>query len=161
MDFYGFSTYSFFFRFNAYGLRLSGLGFDGFFLFFNLLLLFPFHCPWSKAVGFRLWWIFLFFAFQLLFLFYCLCFNVFAFRLWWIFFFFSTCSFFLHFIAYGLRLSGSGFDGFFLFFNLQHLFAFYCVWFKAVGLALWWIFFVLQLAACFSILLPFVYGCRG
>ena len=33
------------------------------------------------------------------------------------FFCFSTCSFFVHFIAFGLGPSGSGFDGFFFIFS--------------------------------------------
>ena len=160
MDFFSFSPCSFFFHFIAYGLMLSGLGFDGFLLFFNLQLLFPFYCLSFKAVGFRPWWIFfvfyllasfsfyclwfkavglgfdgffLFFNLQLVFKYYCLWFKVVGYRLRWIFFSFSTCSFLYHFIAYGLRLSGLGFHGFFFFF---------------------------QLAASFSILLPMVSGCR-
>ena len=55
---------------------------------------------------------------------------------------FSNCSFFFHFIAFGLRPSGSRFDEFFLFFDLHLLFPFYCLWFKAVGFRLWWMFFL-------------------
>ena len=54
---------------------------------------------------------------------------------------FLTCSYFFHFIAFGLKLSGFGFEGFFLFLDLQLLFAFYCLWFKAVGFRFSWIFF--------------------
>ena len=49
---------------------------------------------------------------------------------------FSTSSFFFHFIAFGLGPSGLDFHGFFLFFDLQLLCPFYCLWFKAVGLRL-------------------------
>ena len=80
-----------------------------FFLFFDLQLLSPFYCLWFKAVGFGL-----------------SC----------IFFCFSTSSFFIRFIAFGLRPSGLGFDGFFVFFDLQLLFPFYCLWFKAIGFRL-------------------------
>ena len=72
------------------------------------------------------------------------------------FFCFSTCRFFFHFIAFILRPSGSGFDGFFLFFDLQFLFPFYWLWFKDVGFRLSCILFLLRLAASFSILLPLV-----
>ena len=61
------------------------------------------------------------------------------------FFCFSTFIFFFHFLAFGLRPSGLGFKAFF-FFELQLVFPFYCLRFKAVG------FF--RLAASFSILLP-------
>ena len=47
--------------FFAFGLSPSCLGYDGFFLFFDLGLLFPFHCLWFKSVGFSLCWFFLFF----------------------------------------------------------------------------------------------------
>ena len=52
------------------------------------------------------------------------------------FFGFLTCSFFFHFLAFGLRTSGLFVDLFFLFCDLQLLFAFYCFWFKAVGFKL-------------------------
>ena len=122
MDYFCFLTCPFFFHFIAYGLRPSGLGFDGFFLFFDLLLLFPFYCLWFKAS---------------------------VFRLWWTFFFFSIWCFFYHFIGYDLRPSGLGFKGFFLFFHLQLFFPFYCLWFKALELRLWWIFFAFQRASSF------------
>ena len=54
MDFLVVLTCSFFFHLIAFGLRPSGLGFDGFFVFFDLQLLFPFYCLWFKAIGFRL-----------------------------------------------------------------------------------------------------------
>ena len=67
------------FHFIVSGLRLSGIGFKEFPLFLDLELLFPFYCLRFKAVGFRFSWIF---------------------------FGFYTSSFFLHFIVFGLRLSG-------------------------------------------------------
>ena len=129
MDYSSFSTCKPFFHFIGYSLRLSGLGFNGFFLFLNLQLLLPLYCLFFKAVGFRIWWFF---------------------------FCFSTCFFFFYFIAYGLRPSGLGFDGLFLFSDLLLLCPFIWLWFKAVGFRLWWLFFVFQLTACFSILLPMV-----
>ena len=70
------------------------------------------------------------------------------------FFFFLTFSVFLHFIAFGLGLSGLGSDGlFFLFFVFQRLFAFYCLWLKAVGFRLGLIFFSFL---TFSVLLLFI-----
>ena len=51
----------YYFHFIAFGL--SGLGIEGFFLFLDLQLLFPFYCFWPKAVGFRVSWIF--FVFRL------------------------------------------------------------------------------------------------
>ena len=39
------------------------------------------------------------------------------------FFCFSSCSLFFHFIAFGLRPPGLGFDGFFMFFDLQLVFS--------------------------------------
>ena len=42
----GFSTCSFFFHFIPFGLKPLGLGFDGFLLFLEFLLLFPFYCLW-------------------------------------------------------------------------------------------------------------------
>ena len=115
-----FSTCSFFSHFIGFGLRPSGSFLDAFF-FFDLQLLFPFYCLWFKAVGFRLQWIFCF----------------------------STCSFFSHFITISLRPSCSGFDRFFLFFDLQPLFCFFSLWFKAVGFSLWWIFLFFDLQLLF------------
>ena len=154
--FFCFSTFCFFSYFIAFGLRPSGSGFDCFFLFFDLQLLFPFYCLWFKAVGFRLWWIF--FVFRLA------ASSPILSRLVWglraqalmDFFCFSTCSFFSHFIAFDLRLSGLGFDAFFLFFDFQLLFPFYCLWYKALVFWLWWIFFVFRLAASFCILFSLV-----
>ena len=54
MDFFCFLIWGFFFHFNVFGLSPSGLGYDGFFLFFELGLLFPFYCLWFKPVEFRL-----------------------------------------------------------------------------------------------------------
>ena len=95
-----------------------------------------------------------------------------------VFFCFLTCSFFFHFISFGLRPSGLGFhliffvfrlvapvpnvafglglsclafEGFFLFVDLQFLFPCYCLWFKALGSMFSKIFFVFRLATCFSI----------
>ena len=59
-------------------------------------------------------------------------------------------------MAFGLRLSGLGFLGFFLFLDLQLLFQFYYLWFKAVGFRFSWILLVFRLAASFSILLSLV-----
>ena len=53
MDFFCFLIWDFF-HFIALGLSPSGLGYDGFFLFFDLELVFPFYCLWFKSVGFRL-----------------------------------------------------------------------------------------------------------
>ena len=86
MDFFGSSTSSFFFHFIAFGLRFSGLGFDGYCLFFDLLLCSAFYCLWFiKGRWFQ--------AFM-------------------DFFCFSTCTFLLHFITFGLRTSGVGFHEF-------------------------------------------------
>ena len=57
------------------------------------------------------------------------------------FFSFLTASVFLHFIAFGLRPSGLGCDKFFFVFDFHCVFAFYCLWFNAVGCRLRWIFF--------------------
>ena len=54
IDFFCFLIWSFFFHFIAFGSSPSGLGYDGFFLFFDSGLLFPFYCFWFKSVGFRL-----------------------------------------------------------------------------------------------------------
>ena len=136
MDLFGFSTCSFFFHFISFGLRPSGSGFDGSFWFFDLQLLFPFYCLWFKAVGFRLSCIFFVFRLAASFSVLLPWFKAVGFGLSCIFFCFSTSSFFIRFIAFGLRPSGLGFDGFFVFFDLQLLFPFYCLWFKAVGFRL-------------------------
>ena len=47
---------------------------------------------------------------------------------------FSTCSFFFHFVTFGLRPSGSGFDGSFWFFDLQLLFHFIAFGLRPSGL---------------------------
>ena len=143
-----------FFHFIAFGLSPSGLGDDGFFLFFDLRLLLPFYCLWFKSVGFRLWWIF-FLIWGLFFHFIALVlspsglgYDDFVFFLFW--------GLFFHFIAFGLSLSGVGYDGFFLFFDLGNLLLFYCLWFKSVGFRIWWIFFVFWFGPSFSILLSLV-----
>ena len=83
------------FHFIAFALRLSGLGFEGFWLFLELQLLPPFHCLRFKNVGFRLCRIFfLFLDLQLLFQFYCLWFKAVGSRLWRIFFLFRLAAFF-------------------------------------------------------------------
>ena len=123
MDIFCFLSWVFFFHFIGFGLSPSGLGYDGFFLFFDLGLLFPFYCLWFKSVGFRLWWFF------------------FCFLIW---------PFFTHFIALGLSPSGLGYDGFVLLFDLGLVFPFYCLWFESVGFRLWEIFFVFELKLLFS-----------
>ena len=52
--FFGFLICAFFLVFIAFGLISSGLGYDGYFRFFDLGLLFPFFCLWFKFVGCRL-----------------------------------------------------------------------------------------------------------
>ena len=140
--FFCFSTCSFFSYFSAFRLRLSGSGFDWFSLFFDLQLLLPFYWLWLKPSGSGFDGFYLFFNLLLLFPFYWLWFKAVWFFPWWIFFVFplaasfpilvrfvwgrrvqalmdflcfSTCSFFSHFIAFGLNPSGLGFDGFFFF----------------------------------------------
>ena len=54
MDSFCFLIWDFFFHFIAFGLTPSGLSYDGFFLFVDLGLFFPFYCLWFKTVGFRL-----------------------------------------------------------------------------------------------------------
>ena len=54
MDFFCVLFWDFLFHFIAFGLSPSALGYVGFFLFFDLGLLFPFYCFWFKSVGFRL-----------------------------------------------------------------------------------------------------------
>ena len=114
MDFFFFLTSSVFLLFIAFGLRPSGLASDGFLFIFWLPASFSFYCFWFKAVGFRL-------------------------RCFFVYFF--TSSVFLHSIAFGLRPSVLGCDGFFFVFWLRRLFAFYCLSFKALGFRLPWIFF--------------------
>ena len=156
MDFCYFLIWAFFFHFIAFGLSPPGLGYDGYFLFFDLGLLFPFYCLWFKSVGFRLWWIFFSFLFCGFF------FHFIAFGLspsglgYDGFFSFFIWVFFFHFIPFGWSPSDLGYDGFFLFFGLGLLFPFYCLWFKSVGYRLWWIFFVFWFRASSSILLPLV-----
>ena len=98
---------------------------------------------------------FLFFDFQRLFAFYCLWFKALGFRLGWLFFCFLTSSVFLHFIDFGLRPSGFGSDGFFLFFDFQRLFAFYRLSFKALGFRLRWIFFCFLTSSVFLLFIAF------
>ena len=52
-DFFCLLIRGFFFHFIAFGLSPSGFDYDGFFLFLDLGLLFPFYCVWFKSVGFR------------------------------------------------------------------------------------------------------------
>ena len=106
MDFFCFLIWGFLFHFIAFGLIPSRLGYDGFFLFFDLRLLLPFYCLGFKSVGLRLLWIF---------------------------FVILICVFFFHFIAFDLSSSGLDYDGFFLFFDLGLLVQFYCLWFKSFG----------------------------
>ena len=113
MDFFRFLIWVSFFHFIPFGLSPSGFGYDGFFLFFELGLLFPFYWLWFKSVGFRLWLFFLSFWFRTL---------------------------FFHFIAFGLSPWGLGYDGF-LFFLSWGFFFILCLWFKSVGFRLWWFFF--------------------
>ena len=54
MDFFVLLICAFFFHFIGFGLSPSGLGYDGFSLFFDLGLLFPFYLLLFKSVGFRL-----------------------------------------------------------------------------------------------------------
>ena len=54
MDFFCFFDLNFFFHFIAFGLSPSGLGYDRFFLFFDLGLLCPFYCLWFQPVELRL-----------------------------------------------------------------------------------------------------------
>ena len=65
------------------GLRLSGLGSDVFFLFFDLRVLFLCYSAWFKGVGFRFWCIFFwFFDLRLLILCYCGRIKGVGFRFW-------------------------------------------------------------------------------
>ena len=156
MDFFCFLIWSFFFYFIAFGLSPSGLGYEGFFLFFDLGLLFPYYCLWFKTVELRLWRIFFVFWFGASFA--ILLPLVWARRVKAMkdFFCLLIRGFFFHFIAFGLSPSGLGYDGFFLFFDLELLLLLYCLWFKSVGFRLWRIFFVFWFGASFSILLPLV-----
>ena len=131
-----FQTCSFFFHFIAFGFRPSGLGFHGYFCLQTCSFLFHFIAFGLRPSGLGFHGFFLFLNLQLLFPFYCLCFKVVGFRVRNIFFCLQTCSFFFHFIALGLRPSGLRFHGFFLFFELQLLFPFYCLRFKAFGFRL-------------------------
>ena len=83
---------------------------DFFVFLIDLGLPFPFYCLWFKSVGLRLWWIF------------------FCFFIW---------SFFFHFIGFGLSPSGLGYFFLFLFFDLELLLPFYCLWIKSGGFRLW------------------------
>ena len=78
---------AFFSRFIAFGLSPSALGYDGFFLFFDLGLLFPYVFGLSpSALGYE--GFFLFFDLGLLFPYYCLWFKPVELSLWRIFFVF-------------------------------------------------------------------------
>ena len=73
------------------------------------------------------------------------------------FFPFLTRGSFFYVTTFVLRVSGLGSDVFFcLFFDLRLLFLRYCLWFKAVGLKLLWIFFLFRQEASSSMLLPLV-----
>ena len=126
--FFLFLSWGFFFHFVAFGLISSGLGYDGYFRFFDLGLLFPFFCLWFKFVGCRLLFTFL------------------VFSIW---------RFFFHFICFGLRPSGLGYDGFYLCFHLGLLFPFYSLRFKSVCFRLWWFFFVFFIWCFFLHFIPF------
>ena len=52
------------------------------------------------------------------------------------FFCFLISGFFFCFIDFGLSPSSSGYEGFFLFVDLELLLPFFCLWFKPVGLRL-------------------------
>ena len=112
MYFFPFSTWGFFFYVTALGLRVSGLGTDVLFWFFDLTLLFLCYCAWCKGVGFRLWCLFWFFDMRLLFLCYIASFKGVGFR----------------------------FGGIFCFFYLRLFFLCYCDWFKSVGFRFWCFF---------------------
>ena len=64
--------------------------------------------------------------------------------------------FFFHFIAFGLSPSGLGFDGFFLFFDLELLFYFIAFCLSPSGLGYDGFFCFFLFGASFSILLPLV-----
>ena len=140
MDFF-FLICAFFFYFIAFGLSPSGLGYDWFFLFFDLELPLPFYCLWFKSVGFRLWWIFFVFWFGASSSILLPLAQVRRVKAMMVFFCFLIWGFFFHFIAFGLSPSGLGYDGFFLFFDLGLFLPFYCVRFKSVWFRLWWFFF--------------------
>ena len=133
MDFFCFPTCRFFSHFIAFALRPKGSTFDVFFYVFRLAASFPIFL--ALLYGRRVLALMDFFSF-------------------------FTCSFFSHFIGFGLRPSGSSFDGFFLFFDFQLHFPFYFHWFKAVGFILWLNFYVFPLAASFPILLALIKGRR-
>ena len=155
--FFCFLIWSFLFHFIGFGLTPSGLGYDGFFLFFDLVLVFPFYCLWFKSFGFRLWWIVLVFFIWGLFCHF-IAHGLSPSGLGYDGFFFLIWGFLFHFIAFGLSRSCLGYHLiFFCFFDFGLLFPFYCFWFKSVGFRLWWMFFVFfWFVASFSILLPLV-----
>ena len=51
MEFFCVFFWGFFFHYIVFGLSPSGLGYNGFVLFFDLGLLFPFYCLWFKSIG--------------------------------------------------------------------------------------------------------------
>ena len=93
----------------------------------DLQLLFPFYCLRFKVVGFRVRNIFFVFRLAASFSISLPLVEGRRVSVFMDFFCFLNCSFFFHFIAFGLRLWGLGFEGF---------------------------FFVFRLAASFSVLLP-------
>ena len=113
--FFVFLIWSYFFHFIAFGLSPSGLGYDGFFLFFDLGIVFSCYCLWFKSVVFSLWWIFFVFWFlasSSILLRLVLVRRAYAMMA----IFFLIWGFFFHFIAFRLSPSGLRYDRFFLFF---------------------------------------------
>ena len=164
MEFFCVFFLGFFFYYIVFGLSPSGLGYNGFVLFLDLGLLFPYYCLWFKTVELRLWRIFFVFWFgasfaillplvwarrvKAMMVFFCflICGFFFHFIVFGLipsglgyngFFCFLIWGFFIHFIAFGSSPSGLRYDGFFLFFDLGLLFPFYCLWFNSVGFRLW------------------------
>ena len=72
------------------------------------------------------------------------------------FFCFLACSFFFHFIAFGLCPSGLGFEGFFYFQTCSFFFHFIAFGLSLSGSRFVGFFFVSRLAASFSIVFPLV-----
>ena len=76
-------------------------------------------------------------------------------------FFFLIWGFLFNFIAFGLSPSRLGYDGFFLFFDLGLVLAFYCLCFKSVGPRLLWIFFVILIWVFFFYFIAFGLSSSG
>ena len=121
MDFFRFLIFRFFFHFIAFGFSPSGLCYDGYF-FFDLGLLLPFYCLSFKSVRFRVW---------------CFCF----FLIW-------RCLF--HFIAFGFKPSGLGYDRFFFLLRFLASFSIFLPFFKSVRFKLWWFSLVFDLGLVFQ-----------